>query len=307
MTCAEILPPLEKFVSDKLGADRLKNLNFQSRGAANNSKGNNHESFFATYKLAKSYIENPEDDVEISSQDKAFVDDLVIFNLTKNSKYNYQLKDSKKVYWYKSKGITPYFKDQYKLDKEFYCVDLAKTILVLAQKEVYKLRNADIPKVIGSHTECMLFKNSDSANKMLLENDDFKNVISQFCAYPNESDKLEVTLQSLLGAWITHNKNVKKVSDLVDLAIKAANPDFFIDTNKTVYRLDSELVKVLDNIDGLSYTIVNGYLNYEVKSFSGSVRTKVGSPEFDKLCETIVKESPKDAFTLFGFLMNVGA
>jgi hypothetical protein len=306
MTCAKILTPLDDFVRVNLGPDRLENLNAQSRGGANNSKGNKHEGFFATYRLAKSHVDNPKDDIEISTQCKAFVDDLVVSNLSTNSKRSYQLKDSQRVYWHNAKGIFPYFRDQYEIDKKFYGVDCSKTILVLAHKDVYDRRNKDIPQEIKPHTECMLFKNSDSANKILLENDDFRDVVSKFCAFPEESDKLEFVLQNLYGAWVTHNTQIKKVSELINLAKNAANPDFFIDTKNT-YTLSPEFQGTLDKIGGLSYIIANGYLNYKVKSFSGSVRAKIGSPEFDNLCETIVKVSPKDAQTLFSFLMKVGA
>ena len=231
MTCVEHLPSLEDFVRDHLGADRLVDLNNQSKGGDNNAKGNRHETFFAAYKLAESYTEFPEDDIEISSQEKAFVDDLTIVNFTKNSKQSYQLKDSKRVYWHKSKGIAPYFRDQYKIDLNHFNVDSSKTTLVLAQENVYELRNKDIPENIKHHTECVLFKNSETANKMLLNNQDFKDVVSKFCAYPTQTDKLEIVLQNLVGTWTTHNKEKKKVSEFIDLAKKAANPDFFKDSN----------------------------------------------------------------------------
>lgn len=306
MTCVGYLPSLEDFVRDNLGADRLVNLNNQSKGGDNNAKGNRHETFFAAYKLAESYIESPEDDIEISSQEKAFVDDLTIMNFTKNSKQSYQLKDSKKVYWFKAKGIAPYFRDQYKVDLNHFNVDSSKTTLVLAQENVYKLRNKDIPESIKHHTECVLFKNSETANKMLLNNQNFKDVVSKFCAYPTETDKLEIVLQNLVGTWTTHNKEKKKVSEFIDLAKKAANPDFFKDSNSN-YSISDKLSQILDNIDGLSYTIHNGFLNYEINDFSGIVRSKIGTPEFEKLSETIIERNPSDIMSLLGFLMGSGA
>jgi len=303
MTCVESLPPLEDFVIENLGAARLANLNNQSKGGDNNSKGNKHETFFATYKLAEMYVAHPEDDVEISSQEKAFVDDLIIRNFTKNSKQNYQLKDAKAVYWQKSKGISPYFRDQYKIDVEYFKVKDSKTILVLAQENVYKQRSKDIPNSIEHHTECVLFKNSESANKMLLDNQSFKNAVEKFCAYPKDTDKLEIVLRNLVGAWTTHNKETRKVSEFISLAKESANPNFFIDSN-TNYSISSELRLILDNIDELSYTIKNGYLNYDIKSLSGIVRFKVNTPDFDELSKAIIEKEPKDIMTLLGFLMG---
>ena len=96
---------LNGFVANKLGKQALKDLENQSKGGQNNAKGNRYEQFFAVYKLAKFYKYTKSDELEISSQEKAFVDDLVILNRSTNTKYSYQLKDSTRVYWNKSKGI----------------------------------------------------------------------------------------------------------------------------------------------------------------------------------------------------------
>ena len=149
---------LDEFVENKLGKDALTNLTKQDIGGNNNEKGNHHEQLFAIYNLAKFYMHAQNDEeIEISSQDKAFVDDLVIFNKTQNKKRSYQLKDSKAVYWHKAKGISPYFSRQYLIDTKYYNVANAKTILVLANKDTFRLRSSDIPRSINvSYTHLTL-------------------------------------------------------------------------------------------------------------------------------------------------------
>jgi hypothetical protein len=296
---------IDQFVKDNLGEEALKNLNYQTTGGNNNTKGNRHEQFFAVYKLVEFFTSFPDDDIDISSQDKAFVDDLTILNKTSNTKVSYQLKDSKTVYWHKSRGISPYFIKQYKLDKNFHKIFFAKTILVLSQEKVYKLRNADIPKSIEQHTECLLFKNPDTVNRMLIENTDFREAIAAICAYPHEIDKIEVVTQLLIGSWVTHKENEKSVSQFINLAKKGANPDFFKDDSNH-YSLDARIVRILDNIDGITYTIDNGYFNYNVGSFSGRVRAKLGTSFFNQICLEIMNKNPTDPMELCNVLMQTG-
>jgi hypothetical protein len=296
---------LDNFVKENIGEDALKSLIHQNRGGDSNARGNNHENYFAVFKLAKSFNDTPNDDLEITSQDKAFVDDLVVLNKTKNSKVSYQLKDSKAVYWHKTKGISPYFSRQYKTDKLYYNLDDSETVLVLAQKNVFTLRNKDIPEKISSHTRCMHFPNLDSANKMLLENPDFKNEIEKLCVTPNQTDKLEIIVKFLLGAWFTHNNTEKKISRLIELAKEGVQPDFF-KSESNAMELEPQISKILDNIDGITYIIEGDYLSYRYGDFEGIVRYKLDTPEFKLICNTLIKQQPNTAMDLFSILMGSG-
>jgi hypothetical protein len=305
MSWVNAMPSIDKFVKDNLGDKALEKLNYQTTGGNNNAKGNRHEQFFAVYKLAELSVSFSGDDIDISSQDKAFVDDLTILNKTKQTKISFQLKDSKTVYWHKSKGISTYFIDQYKLDTLFHKIADAKTILVLAQENVYGLRSVDIPKSIEQHTECLLFKNPETVNRMLLENIDFRKAVGAMCAYPDEIDKIEVVTQLILGSWVTHKENKKSVAEFINLAKKGANPDFFKDDSNK-HSLDTRVSKILDKIDEITYTIGNGYLNYNFGSFSGQVRAKLGTSSFDKICSDIIKQNPTDPMELCKVLMQTG-
>lgn len=296
---------LDDFIKVKLGTDALTKLEHQSRGGNNNSKGNNHEQYFAVYKLAKHYSEALSDDVEISSQDRAFVDDLVVLNKSKNSKKSYQLKDSAAVYWHKKKGICPYFQRQYIVDTEHYQITDSETILVLAQSNVYELRKQDIPTSISAHTKCLHFANSNSVNEMLLENPDFKNAISKLCVLPDEIDKLEVIVQILMGAWSTHNKTERSVHKLIELATSTAKPDFFKSETSSL-ALDSNVIRILDSIDNLRYEVIDNCLKYNYGDFEGLVRCKLGTTQFQAICDEIVSQQPTEALKLCLILMGTG-
>lgn len=296
---------LDAFVQESIGKDALKSLNYQCTGGNNNAKGNNHESYFAVYKLVKAFNDAPDENIEISSQDKAFVDDLVVLNKSKNTKTSYQLKDSKSVYWHKKKGISPYFQRQYKVDKMFYNINESETVLVLAQDSVYQLRSNDIPSSISAHTRCMHFANYDSPNKMLIENAQFKAEIGKICVAPNQTDKLEVVVKFLIGAWSTHGGTERKVSRLMELAKKGVEPDFF-KSGDSALSLDPQISKILDKISGMTYTIDNNFLIYKYGDFEGTVRNKLDTPEFKSISDRLINQQPKNAMELFSILMGSG-
>jgi hypothetical protein len=297
---------LNGFILAELGANVLKKLDNQERGGNNNNKGNNHEQYFATYKLAKYFaIAQANDDIEIETQARAFVDDLIIYNKADDAKRSYQLKDSKAVYWSGKKGISTYFIRQHKIDCKYYKHAKSETVLVLSNIDTYNRRSCDIPNSIASYTRCLYFTNSSSPNELLLENVDFRKSIGDLCSFPSDIDKLTVVLQYLIGAWVTHNKTEKSVKKLVELAAGVAKPDFF-KLDSVNLKLDVKLTQILDNIDDLRYLISNSYLMYYYKNFEGQVRFKIGSEDFQKICNNVIRENPMSAQELFSILMSSG-
>ena len=304
MSAAEDLQ-LDNFVKAEFGDGALTQLNNQSRGGDNNSKGNQHEQRFAVYKLAKAHGEKPDDEIEISSQDRAFVDDLVVMNKSDNSKKSYQLKDSKSVYWSNKKGIKPYFKRQHSIDTKHLGIKDSETVLVLAIENVYMNRKRDIPRDIKPHTRCLHFPNPDSVNELLITSNDFKTAMGYLCPWPDETDKLEVVTQQLLGTWATHNKTVRNVGELIEKAKVGADPNFFCSPHSTV-QLDESVAKILDEIDNLRYEVRGDYLNYSYGGLSGFVEFKLGTQEFHGMCEKIRSQAPKNAKDLLLILIGNG-
>jgi hypothetical protein len=299
---------LDLFVSTTLGADVLVKLNHQSIGGDNNQKGNNHENFFAVYKLAKFYFSAKNELIEISSQDKAFVDDLVVLWKDRAEKRSYQLKDSKKVYWHKAKGITPYFTSQSLVDKDFYGMNSSKTVLVLANKSTFDLRAADIPASISSHTECMHFPNT-SLNQMLMGSDVFRTAIGKLCCFPDEIDKLTTVASILAGVWVSRDleaANDRDVYKLVERAKTQAAPDYFIDEESAGLTLEDEITTILDKVVGFSYQLSAGFLVYDFGAFHGSVKFKIGTEDFVKLCDVLKDQRPTTARDLVMLLMGSG-
>ncbi|GAA3924309.1 hypothetical protein [Litoribacillus peritrichatus] len=298
---------LENFVESEISSEALVHLKRQAMGGANNAKGNQHEQYFAVYKIAKFYQIAKNDDIEVCSQSYAFVDDLVILNRTTSSKHSYQLKDSKRVYWNGGKGIAPYFRKQNQLDKELYDLDNSEVVLVLADINVYRSRCKDIPSSISSYTRCINFKNPDSVNQMLMENQDFKAAVGRLCVSSEQIDKLEVIVQHLLGAWSAFGQKNVKISSIINKAREVAKPNFFKSEVVDPDEAKEIPLEVLDSIEGLSYELCEGFLHYSYKdSFQGQVKPRVGTNQFKAICNEIRIKKPTKAIELITLLMSTG-
>ena len=301
--------PLQQSIDDfirshqGLGESALKDLNNQSRGGGNNRKGNQHECHFAVFKLAEEFPEALQSEVRIKSQEKSFVDDLVITRDGGIAKSSYQLKNSPNVNWGGAKGIGNYFARQRILDTKYFGTPNAETVLVLADEETFKRLQGKIPESISAHTKVVHFENSSSPNRLLLSNKDFRRAIKNLSIH-SEVDKLEVIVQGLVGAWTTHNGTIDNLAHIVQKAIEQTKPNYFKDFTGTEIALDPELAKVLDSIDNVHYEVCNGSLTYTVRDFNGTVSPRVGTSEFEQLSARVVAKQPQTAIDLVRILMG---
>lgn len=303
MSAAET--PLEVYVDSNLGKGALNDLRNQSRGGNNNSKGNRLEQRFATYKIAQIFGDNPDHDVEISSQDTAFVDDLITIDRTTGYKKSYQLKDSKSVYWNGKKGIKQYFKRQYRIDRDHHGIDDTKLELVIADKGTYERRNKDIPHDIQAYTNCTHFPNPESVNELLLTCNDYRIAIGKLSPWPNETDKLEHVAQLLIGAWASHNNVLRNSNQLIEKARESGNPSYILPGTSNAV-IDEKTTNYLDQFEELRYEIKGDRLNYYFNGFSGFVMFEVGTKEFQGMCEQIISQNPQDIKALLMLLMGNG-
>ncbi|MCP5163330.1 MAG: hypothetical protein H6999_06555 [Hahellaceae bacterium] len=299
---------LEKFIKshELLGRNALKSLRNQLIGGHNNAKGNQHECHFAVYQLAKNFTISLNSKVNIFQQVAAFVDDLVIRNESADTKFSFQLKDSTSVSWRGAKGIVGYFSRQHILDKYFHDSPNARTVLVLANKYVFDKLSTTIPNEIQDHTDVIYFENCLSPNKLLLSDQKFRAAIESLCV-STDLDKLEVIVQGLIGAWVTNSAMISDVAQIVRKAIEQTKPHVFKDFAEIEATVSPEFLNLIDTIDKVSYQVINGSFNYSVGRLSGFLPFRVGSPEFNLLCEKVIARQPKTAIELVQALMLVEA
>jgi hypothetical protein len=299
---------LDAFITARFGLSALTKLNNQVRGGDSNEKGTTLEEHFAIYKLAKFYNESANDDVEISSQVRAYVDDLVIENKTSNTKRSYQLKDSLKVSWNSKVGIAPYFHQQYEIDTNLLGLVQSKTLLVNAIEDVHKKRLNDIPENIQGHTICMYFPN-ETLSWLLSNNPSFRQEMGRLCSFPDDDDKLLSVSEILIGVWCGRNRRSeddKKVNNLINRARNNADPDFFLPTADEQVELDTGIKEILDSFEEISYRITGGFLVYGYRGLSGQVKSKIGTAPFNNIFDVIINESPNTVAKLLTLLMGTG-
>jgi hypothetical protein len=297
---------LDDFIVSRFGTNALQKLNNQVRGGNNNEKGTIHEQQFAIYKLAKFYNESANDDIEISSQVRAFVDDLVILNKTSNEKRSYQLKDCLSISWNsESSGIAPYFYRQHAIDTQVLDIGLSETFLVNANENVHDRRKDDIPEHIENHTYCMHFPN-ETLSWLLANNTYFRQEMNKLCSFPDNDDKLLSVSETLMGVWCRNRNTDTKINDLIARARTNANPDFFRPLADEELDLDENLTIILDSFEEFSYRITGGFFVYSYRAFSGQFKFKIGTDSFQRIRDAIINERPNTAKELLMLLLSTG-
>ncbi|MDX1695988.1 MAG: hypothetical protein R3208_19640 [Ketobacteraceae bacterium] len=297
---------LSEFIKShqKLGRQALKSLKNQIRGGENNAKGSRHENYFAVFQIAVRFPSALTRRIFISAQADAFVDDLVVVDQEAGARLSYQLKDAVAVDWRGTKGILGYFFRQHILDCEYHQMPDARTVLVLGNQQVYEKLKASVPEAIAAHTDVIYFENTESPNRLLLSNPEFRKAVEALCI-SSAVDKLEMIVQGLLGAWMACSPVEQDLEKIVQKAIRQTRPNLFRNFYSEEDDLDPDFRAIIDSIDGLRYEVTNGSFSYSVGGFTGVIPHRVGSEEFRQLCNRIVSARPESALKLVEALMGV--
>jgi hypothetical protein len=161
-------------IKEEFGEDVYNYLKNKSRGGKSNQKGGAYEGFFAVYQIALAYplVRQESREIFIETQvDNAFVDDLMVEDLTKNHVKNLQLKNcDTTLTWNDSGNKNSYclwedFLWQYKINTKF----IGKTsniVLVLSSETNFSNRIKTIPKDIQDFTEVCLFRSAKNLREL---------------------------------------------------------------------------------------------------------------------------------------------
>jgi hypothetical protein len=282
--------------------DYIKNKN---TGGVSNSKGNTYENVFAIYKissLSKNVIEK-ETEIYLLSQCLSFIDDLIIELVSENTLQHYQLKNSSAVTWGTGeKSINDDFKKQYELNKSI--SKESELALVVSSLELQDKLQANIPNDIKDYSQVIYFYFADSLPKIIAQEPDFRHSLEYLCAFENpEPDKLECLATVLLGAWVASEKSKVPIMDILK---KAQNfiPSYIRSFN-TELQLDPDLKEILDKIDGFTYNLSRGFLQWEYFNGlnAGTLSYSIETPRFQKFQELIKKNRPTSFEELEVFLI----
>ncbi|SFD14963.1 hypothetical protein SAMN05518672_101746 [Chitinophaga sp. CF118] len=261
------------------------------RGGRINERGNTFENYYACYKIMQITHAFPLQlhDFLISSQATSFVDDLYINDVKEKNESFYQLKMGNDLSWgtkfqslffdfNKQKNILQYRKRKFKL------------YLVVGCSIVFEKMKKSLPAKLKKCTIIEYFPSHHSINSQLINNSQFRDVVSHLCAL-NDLNKLEALASCILGAWGSTNKNNIPISDILN---RVRNMGYsYLKSDIPLY-ISPTLDSILRNISGFSYEIKNGYFSWTYGTAdSGSIPNSIDSTEFRNIESEIIKEVPK--------------
>lgn len=271
------------------------------RGGEVNERGNKYENYFAAFRIIKLINNFPAqtDSIFISSQESAFVDDLLI--KVKKQRQLYQLKSSQRLKWgfgRKLKTLNFDFSIQRRIEiffnREF------QLFLTVANVPLKNSLNNSLPKHLKKCTEVLLFPYNDSIQNQIINDRNFKTELTKLSALPAPTtDKLESLAAAILGFWVASNK---KMVCLEDLYSKLENMGYPFIKSRSTHNLQQHTIDILDAVPDFSYTVSGNYLEWTFSDKErGVIPYQIGSEEFNNIEEKIRINNPENFITLEKF------
>ena len=217
---------LESFVKANFGEDKLTELLNIRRGGDSNSKGSAYEEFFAVASIIKvAANETNLGDFEISAQELAFVDDLIIRQISTKAKTNYQLKNSSGSPANWDDTISERFEFQYRLDTDFHHWSQSMQFLVVPCPEKAASNKAKIPLSLRGKADCEVFPYKSNCYELITGAPELRIDLTNIC-HSNDLHVLDTAFKHVLCVWIGNNQT-QLVSEIIAEAEKIAKPNVF--------------------------------------------------------------------------------
>lgn len=273
--------------------DYLKNKN---KGGMVNEKGNTYENFFAVYKisvLSKDVLEN-EKQIVLASQIMAFVDDLIINDIQENIYQHYQLKNTASLTWGSGlRSIADDFAKQYNLNQ---AVSKQSEITLVVSNAQLRDRLANkIPQQIAEFSEVDYFYFASSLPKVLQEEQEFSQAVAYLCAFDNpEPDKIECVASVILGAWLSSDKSNVSIREILEKS-RQSQPSYIRYFGSQDVQIDPEVKKILDQIQGFTYSISKGFLQWQFANGleEGTLPYSIETEKFRRFQERVKQNKPR--------------
>lgn len=287
------------------GKDALKYVRNKRQGGSSNEKGNTYENFFAVYRLAclaRDVLEERKS-IQVLSQILAFVDDLIIDHHEDTCLRHYQLKNSSTVTWGTGlKSIADDFKKQHDLNQAL--ARQSDLNLVVSSQELQRSLSASQPESIKPYSQVLHFPFAPNLPQVLQQKEDFREAIQYLSAFEDPPpDKIECVACVLLGAWVACAHSSISVMDVLKKA-QESTPSY-IRSFKQEFQLDSEVMKILSNIEGFTYNLAKGFLHWKFRDGldEGTYPYSTEAVQFGRFQNLIKKHQPTTFEELEGFLV----
>lgn len=192
---------LAEFVQDQLGKEAAKKLLSIRSGGDNNQKGGLYEDFFAVSQIcAIAATEQELDQHEISSQELAFVDDLCIRDYSRNTKTNYQARNSSGDAAAWTPDIEERFRFQCLIDRNFFSVKNSFQILLVSSEDRALSNQNKIPANERGVFLSEFFPYQESSIRLILERRCLRSNLKLLCD-SHDLSNIDSAFRILLGVW----------------------------------------------------------------------------------------------------------
>jgi hypothetical protein len=192
---------LMEFIKNRFGADVAENLQHIRTGGDNNQKGGLYEDFFAVSRIcAIAAQERQLEQYQIAAQEFAFVDDLCIKDHSRNTKTNYQAKNSsgKAADW--TQQVEERFRFQLCIDKEFFNFQESFQVLLVSSNEKAVANQDKIPESARGIFRSEFFPCASSSTKLIIDHKDVRKNLELICASTDLST-IDSAFRIVLGVW----------------------------------------------------------------------------------------------------------
>ncbi|SHJ70803.1 hypothetical protein [Paraburkholderia terricola] len=286
-------------IQELFGEEKAKYLEKKTTGGNNGYKGTRYEQFFAAHRiarLARKLLETGVDS-EVEWQADGFVDDVVVRRTAVADLKAYQLKNAEAVSWTAKNGqIASDFADQYKLSTHE-GFKRVRVRLVCNDDAMREALCAAVPETIADYSKALYFPYSEPYLPMLGKfswmREDFAYISNRENAKRTEAEQVAGVL---IGAWCSLAPKAM-VSDVLNFA-RQMSPTIIrslaSDTD-AVAQLSQEARDVLDNVEGLTYTVKRGFFAWSdaTGTTTGVLPYDCFSTSFQKFQRRILEKKPR--------------
>ncbi|EIC24001.1 hypothetical protein [Thiorhodovibrio frisius] len=277
---------LVEFVENRFGVKCAGSLGRIRVGGDSNQKGGLYEDFFAvSLSCSLASQEQELEQYQIAAQEVAFVDDLCIRDYSRNTKTNYQAKNSsgKAAQW--TPHIERMFRYQRRIDEEFFKFEKSVQVLLVSCKEIASANSQKIPADARDGFRSEFFPYKASSTQLILEHEELRGNLEKICDSTEPAD-IDSAFRILLGVWRS-DQDPMTVQELFLRARKESKPDLFQGMLKREACVPQWLEEKCQELKGISVRLGTGRCLVVFNGFEVSFPLSAPTPEMRELDEIV--------------------
>lgn len=269
---------IKSFVTSKFGPKAAAKLGFIRIGGDNNRKGNTFEGYVAVAKICELAAQHPNlDEVFVTSQEEAFVDDLCICRPSEGVKHNYQIKnsDGQKGAW--TTDMEWRFEAQKIIDQKYHGVATSLQTLLVACQHRAALNAKAIPDRLKESCFSEYLLPSDRPTEFLLKNPRVSEHLSALCM-SDRPDIIDAAFRCMVGVVVTSDSS-RSVAGFLKDARRISSPDLFRGLDSDEIAVPVELCELCDRFQNLNVHVECGRFFVSYNGMSATISPRSILPE----------------------------